>query len=118
VDGRGSARRRAALGDAIYYVHAKDTRIDPAMPASTASSTPSPAAISRRAHGATSRSASATTKRGGGKFVVALAARRYDGVLSIEHEDPAMSAEEGVEKSVELLRRVIVTGRSGALGCA
>jgi len=29
-------------------------------------------------------------------------------VLSIEHEDPAMSAEEGVEKSVELLRRVIV----------
>jgi sugar phosphate isomerase/epimerase len=31
----------------------------------------------------------------------------YDGVLSIEHEDPAMSAVEGVEKSVELLRRVL-----------
>ena len=40
-------------------------------------------------------------------FVAALAAAGYDGVLSIEHEDPAMSAEEGVEKSVELLRRVM-----------
>jgi hypothetical protein len=29
-------------------------------------------------------------------------------VLSIEHEDPAMSAIEGVEESVALLERVIV----------
>jgi hypothetical protein len=29
-------------------------------------------------------------------------------VLSIEHEDPAMSAVEGVEESVALLQRVIV----------
>jgi len=29
-------------------------------------------------------------------------------VLSIEHEDPAMSAVEGVEESVALLRRVMV----------
>ena len=37
----------------------------------------------------------------------------YDGVLSIEHEDPAMSAVEGVEKSVDLLRRVIVNRPGG-----
>ena len=41
-------------------------------------------------------------------FVATLADVGYDGVLSIEHEDPAMSAVEGVEKSVALLRRVIV----------
>jgi sugar phosphate isomerase/epimerase len=35
------------------------------------------------------------------------AAVGYDGVLSIEHEDPAMSAVEGVEKSVAPLGRVI-----------
>ena len=40
-------------------------------------------------------------------FVAALAAAGYDGVLSIEHEDPAMSAEEGVAESVALLRRVL-----------
>jgi hypothetical protein len=32
-------------------------------------------------------------------------------VLSIEHEDPAMSAVEGVEKSVALLRRVLGSRR-------
>jgi len=40
-------------------------------------------------------------------FVATLADVGYDGVLSIEHEDPAMSAVEGVEESVNLLRRVI-----------
>jgi sugar phosphate isomerase/epimerase len=32
----------------------------------------------------------------------------YDDVLSIEHEDVLMSPEEGVEKSVRLLRRAMV----------
>jgi sugar phosphate isomerase/epimerase len=41
----------------------------------------------------------------------ALSEAGYDGVLSIEHEDPAMSAIEGVEKSVELLRRVLAHPR-------
>ena len=32
----------------------------------------------------------------------------YDGALSIEHEDMALSPMEGMRKSVELLRRVII----------
>jgi sugar phosphate isomerase/epimerase len=48
------------------------------------------------------------------EFVAALSAAGYDGVLSIEHEDPAMSAVEGVEKSVELLRRAIGNRRQRA----
>jgi sugar phosphate isomerase/epimerase len=41
------------------------------------------------------------------RSVDALRANGYDGVLSIEHEDPAMSPEEGVAESVALLRRVL-----------
>ena len=39
-----------------------------------------------------------------------LALRRvdYDDVLSIEHEDMAQAPLEGIRKSVELLRRVII----------
>ena len=40
-------------------------------------------------------------------FCEALAAIGYDDVLSIEHEDMALSPIEGVRQSVELLRRVI-----------
>jgi sugar phosphate isomerase/epimerase len=32
----------------------------------------------------------------------------YDDVFSIEHEDPMLSALEGVEKSVEFLRNVLI----------
>jgi len=97
-----------ALGDAIYYVHAKDTRIDPVNAGLNGVIDTTPGTDFK------ARAWSYITL-GMGKdeswwraFVAALAAAGYDGVLSIEHEDPAMSAEEGVEKSVELLRRVIV----------
>jgi len=40
-------------------------------------------------------------------FVSMLRRHGYDGVLSIEHEDPAQSPEEGVAESVALLRRVL-----------
>ena len=40
------------------------------------------------------------------------------GVISIEHEDPAMTAVEGVEKSVALLRRVIGTRRERGAAAA
>jgi sugar phosphate isomerase/epimerase len=39
---------------------------------------------------------------------MALAMAGYDDVLSIEHEDVLMTPEEGVEKSVRLLRRVML----------
>ena len=46
------------------------------------------------------------------RFCMALAMAGYDDVLSIEHEDMLMSPEEGVEKSVTLLRRVMVNQQS------
>jgi sugar phosphate isomerase/epimerase len=43
------------------------------------------------------------------EFAALLRAVGYDDVLSIEHEDCLMSPLEGVTKSVELLRRVIIS---------
>ena len=105
-----------ALGGAIYYVHAKDTRIDPTIAGinGVIDTTPGSAFDSRAWN-------YITLGRGHGeawwsKFVGTLADVGYDGVLSIEHEDPAMSAVAGVEESVELLRRVIAdtTSRTDA----
>jgi sugar phosphate isomerase/epimerase len=96
-----------ALGDAIYYVHAKDTRIEPSIAGvnGVIDTTPGSAYESRAwnyitlGHG--------HDESWWQTFVDTLAGAGYDGVLSIEHEDPAMSAVEGVEESVALLRRVI-----------
>ena len=97
-----------ALGDAIYYVHAKDTRIEPAIAGinGVIDTTPGSAFESRAWN-------YITLGRGHDEawwrsFVSTLADVGYDGVLSIEHEDPAMSAVEGVEESVALLERVII----------
>jgi sugar phosphate isomerase/epimerase len=100
-----------ALGDAIYYVHAKDTRIDPVIAGINGVIDTTPGSDFQ--HRAWSY---ITLGRGHAepwwsKFVAALEAAGYDGVLSIEHEDPAQSAEAGVEESVLLLRRVL-EGRS------
>ena len=100
-----------ALGGAVYYVHAKDTRIDPAIAGvnGVIDTTPGSAYQSRAWNYITlGYGHNEAWWRG---FVDTLAEVGYDGVLSIEHEDPAMSAVEGVEKSVALLRRILGTQR-------
>ena len=88
-----------ALGDAIYYVHAKDTRIDPVDCRRQR----------RDRHHARQRLTQSrawnyitlgtvTTRAGGASSSSRWQRVGYDGVLSIEHEDPAMSAVEGVEE--------------------
>ena len=97
-----------ALGSAVYYVHAKDTRIDAAIAGVNGVIDTTPGSEYR------SRAWNYITLGHGHDeawwraFVLTLAEVGYDGALSIEHEDPAMSAEQGVEESVALLRRVIV----------
>jgi sugar phosphate isomerase/epimerase len=96
-----------ALDDAVYYVHAKDTRIEPSIAGVNGIIDTTPGSSYR------SRAWNYITLGYGHdeawwrQFVDVLAEVGYDGVLSIEHEDPAMSAVEGVEKSVALLRRVL-----------
>ena len=96
-----------ALGDAIYYVHAKDTRIDPEIAGINGVIDTTPGSDFRNRAWSYITLGRGHAEPWWDKFIAALADAGYDGVLSIEHEDPAQSAEEGVEESVLLLRRVL-----------
>jgi sugar phosphate isomerase/epimerase len=96
----------AALGPAIYHVHAKDTRLEqPALARG--------GRIEIRPAGDVAHRAWNYVTLGRGQdeawwrqFCAALAAIGYDDVLSIEHEDMALPPIDGVAQSVALLRRV------------
>jgi sugar phosphate isomerase/epimerase len=92
-----------ALGPAIYHVHAKDTRVDPAVASRNGliDVTPNEELASR---------AWSYVTLGYGhdalwwkQFCTALRLAGYDDVLSIEHEDLLLSPMEGVRRSVDLL---------------
>jgi len=97
-----------ALGDAIYHVHAKDTRIDAVNAAVNGVIDTVPAErLRERAWGYV------TLGYGHGEawwreFCVGLRLAGYDDVLSIEHEDLLLPPEEGVRRSVALLRTAMV----------
>jgi sugar phosphate isomerase/epimerase len=99
-----------ALGDAVYYVHAKDTRVEPI-----------PTGIDgvldiHPTNDVAARSWNYVTLGFGHgeewwrQFCTALRMAGYDDVLSIEHEDTLINPLEGVRKSVELLRNVTYRG--------
>lgn len=97
----------AALGAAIYHVHAKDTRLEVAALARDGRIEIRPADdVPHRAWNYV------TLGHGHDlawwrRFCQALAQVGYDDVLSIEHEDFALPPIEGVRQSVELLRQAI-----------
>ncbi len=49
------------------------------------------------------------------EFVSILRLVGYDGVISIEHEDPLMSADEGLKKAIEFLRSVLLFEKPGEM---
>ena len=103
-----------ALGraDALFHVHAKDTylnhaniRLNGVLDTKPGAAGP-PAAVARRSW------IFRTIGYGQGEqrwreIVSALQANGYDGVVSIEHEDPLLSIDEGFAKAVELLQRIL-----------
>jgi sugar phosphate isomerase/epimerase len=99
-----------ALGSAIYHVHAKDTRLEPGPLARDGRIEIRPAEdVSHRAWN--------YVTLGHGHdlgwwqaFCRALAAIGYDDVLSIEHEDVALTPIDGVKQSVTLLRQAMPAG--------
>lgn len=96
------------LGSAIYYVHAKDTRIEPIAAAIDGTLDPRPPNLyAERAWNYI------TLGYGHGEtwwrqFCTALKQVGYDDVLSIEHEDMMLTPMEGMRKSVALLRNVAI----------
>ncbi|MCB0212727.1 MAG: sugar phosphate isomerase/epimerase [Anaerolineae bacterium] len=96
------------LGEAIFYVHAKDTRIDRANsdPNGLLETKPNARVMERAWNYVTlGYGHSESWWR---DFVTLLAQVGYDDVLSIEHEDMSMSPLEGVRKSVEFLQRIVI----------
>jgi sugar phosphate isomerase/epimerase len=100
-----------ALGDSIFHVHAKDTRIYPANVATAGVLDVKPYADEIR------RSwLFRTVGYGHGAewwtdFVSTLQMVGYDDVLSIEHEDSLMSVEEGLGKAVAFLNAIVIRER-------
>ncbi|MEF8825501.1 MAG: sugar phosphate isomerase/epimerase [Halapricum sp.] len=107
------AIRLLGAHDAIHHVHAKDTRIYDAQARTKGmlDTTPYDEVEDRSwifrsvgyGHGEDHWRDVASTLRMVG----------YDGALSIEHEDAVTSASEGLEKSVEMLQRVIFEDKPG-----
>lgn len=104
-----------ALGKAIYYVHAKDTRIDPYNTAVNG-------VLDTKHYGdEINRSWIFRTVGYGHDYqtwkdiVSNLKMVGYDDVLSIEHEDSLMTAKEGLEKAVKFLNEVIAFDAKGEM---
>lgn len=96
------------LGEAIFHVHAKDTRVDPYNVAagSLIETKDNPRVLERSwnyvavGYG--------HSEQWWAEFVSGLRAVGYDDVLSIEHEDFLMDGLEGVQKATALLQRVML----------
>lgn len=102
------------LGDAIFHVHAKDTQLYPANLPLTGVLDTKPY-IEERRRGWIFR----TCGYGHGAewwkdFVSTLRTYGYDGVLSIEHEDSLLSAEEGLTKAAVFLNEIVIREKPGA----
>jgi len=104
-----------ALGKGVFHVHAKDCRVDGPNTALTG--------VLDTKHYGDEMNRSwifRTVGYGHGEtfwrdFVSTLRVIGYDGVLSIEHEDSLMSVNEGFQKAVAFLKRIILTEKTGGM---
>lgn len=102
------------LGNAIFHVHAKDTQLYPANLPRTGVLDTQPYTDERN-RGWIFR----TCGYGHGaewwkEFVSTLRMYGYDNVLSIEHEDSLLSAEEGLTKAALFLNELVIREQPGA----
>jgi len=104
-----------ALGSAIHHVHAKDTFIDPYNTAiNGVLDTKSYADLALRSW--TFRTVGYGHDQNSWRALVsALRLVGYDYVLSIEHEDPLASIDEGFSKAVSFLKDVLLTEQPSAM---
>lgn len=104
-----------ALGDAIFHVHAKDTRLDKYNIARTGVLDTKPYADEIH-RSWIFRSVGWGNDALYWKDIVSnLRMVGYDHVLSIEHEDSLMSQNEGLTKAVNFLKDVLITEDTGAM---
>ena len=114
IDPIAAARTLGEAG-AIFHVHAKDTKIDPANSAVNGN-------LDVRSYGNILERSWVFRSVGYGHgqewwndFVTNLRMVGYDDVLSIEHEDGMMSNREGLEKALATLKIAVVREQPGAM---
>ena len=101
------------LGDAIFHVHAKDTQMYPANLPRTGVLDTKPYADERNRGWIFRTCGYGHDALWWKEFVSTLRMFGYDYVLSIEHEDSLMSAEEGLTKAAAFLNEIVMTEQPG-----
>lgn len=101
------------LGDAVFYFHAKDTKID-------AINTAKNGVLDTKHYGDEINRSWIFRSVGYGHdasvwkdMMSALRMVGYDGMISIEHEDSLMTPNEGLEKAIKLLKEVMIFEAKG-----
>jgi sugar phosphate isomerase/epimerase len=104
-----------ALKDCIFHFHAKDTRIDKYNTAVNG-------VLDTKHYGDVASRSWVFRSVGYGSdtqvwkdMVIALRTIGYDYVMSIEHEDSLMSANEGLKKAISLLKEVMTFEDKGGM---
>lgn len=101
--------------DAVFHVHAKDTRIDPRNSGLNGN-------LDTKSYGDIGQRSWVFRSVGYGHgvewwkdFVSVLRAYGYDHVLSIEHEDGLMSPIEGLRKAIAVLEQAVIQEPAGSM---
>jgi sugar phosphate isomerase/epimerase len=102
------------LGDAIFHVHAKDTQMYPVNLPRTGVLDAKPYTDERNRGWIFRTCGYGHDASWWKEFVSTLRMYGYDYVLSIEHEDSLMSAEEGLSKAASFLNELIIREQPGA----
>lgn len=105
-----------ALGDALYYFHAKDTAIDKANTAVNGVLDTKPYTDEAHRSWIFRTVGYGSDEKVWKDIVSALRLTGYDGYLSIEHEDSLMTQTEGLEKAIAFMQRILI--RQPKLGSA
>jgi sugar phosphate isomerase/epimerase len=97
-----------ALGDCIFHVHAKDCFVNPEIVKLNGILDPKPYSdfVNRSWNFRTVGYGHSDTIWK--NIISALAQENYTGTISIEHEDPLMTREEGLDKAIILLKNAII----------
>jgi sugar phosphate isomerase/epimerase len=111
IDPIGAIR---VLGEAIHYVHAKDTQLYPANMPRTGVLDTKPYTKERDRSWIFRTVGYGHSAEWWSEFISTLRMYGYDYVLSIEHEDSLMSPDEGLTKAASLLSQVVIKEKPAA----
>jgi sugar phosphate isomerase/epimerase len=111
IDPIGAIR---VLGDAVHYVHAKDTQMFPANMPRTGVLDTKPYTDERNRAWMFRTVGYGHDAEWWGEFISTLRMFGYDNVLSIEHEDSLMSPEEGLTKAAKFLAGMVIREKPAA----